>query len=247
MFGRRKTVPAPAGAEGLTVEGFTVRNGVGDNCVLNTHWEATPDEVWWHDFCQSAKSLSDGDMSAILASLKSSIEGTPAHLMTSRTSANCDVMGRMSTLQLTRSVEQSDMPPELSEITCCWSVVSGAERHVGKIILELREIDLGAMDWKLQQQAELEVAQFITQLSDEGAQSISSIFAEFDNGAGIKQGLAIEALFEAAGRAQFARDLGIDEDSSQQVGCPVRNWQVTALGSATVTMQLRKLRGEPVH
>ncbi len=239
MFGRRNTVS--------DAKEITVTNGLGNICVLNTRWEEIPDTDWWRDFCRSARHLSDGDMSTILASLQTSIEGQSAQLMTGRTSANCDVMGRLSRLQLTRFVEQTDMPPQLSEITCCWSIKNGAERHVGKIILELREINPEAIDWELRQHAELEVAQFITHLADEGVNQISSIFAQFDNGVGIKKGLAIEDFFCAAGRARFANDLGIDEGSSQQVGCPVRQWQVTALGSVMVMVQLRKLRGELAH
>lgn len=242
MFGRRKTVPQGPGAGDITVT-----NGTGDPCTLTTQWDTVPDANWWRDFCRSARHMSDGDMSTILATLQHSIDGQSAHMMTTHSSVNNDMLGRLSRLELAQTVSDPDTPPEIADIACCWAVQPGAERHLGKIILELRELDPDAVDWQARQESELEVADFITQLTDEGVEQISSIFAQYDNGVGLKQGLAIEALFTAAGRALFARNLGPDEASTQQLGCLVTKWQVTAIGSVMVNMQLRKLHGTAVH
>ncbi len=242
MFGRRKELPNEA-----DIDEIRVTNGLGVTCDLSTRWEETLDTNWWRDFCQSARHLSDGDLSAIHGTLQASINGEKTRLMTSRRSANCDVLGRLSRLQLAQIAEHSDMPPQASNITCGWIIVDGAERHVGKIILELREINPETFDWELRQQAELEVARFVTNLSDEGVDQLSSVFSQYDNCIGLKSGLAIEGFFSTAGKAGFAKDLGIHEDSSQQVGSPVRQWQVTALGSVMVLIQLRKLRSNLAH
>ena len=238
MFGRRKKSPNSTDSSEIVIE-----NGTGNRCVLRTRWEAIPDQNWWRDFCRSAHHLSDGDLSTILQTLQTSLDGDSAQLITTPMSANSDVLGRLSRLGLAEIVEQSDIPTLRSEMMSVWRIVKGAERHAIKIILELRDVDAQTFDWEKRQRAELELAQIIPQLSGEGAQQIASIFSSFNNCVDVKQGLAVEEIFSTSERALFASDLGLNEDSSRELGHPVKKWQVTALGSVIVTLRLQDSHG----
>ena len=248
MFGRKKKTQSAAVADTVSAPGsFSVKNGTGDICHLDTNWRDPPGSSWWRDFCRAAKHLSDGDMSVILGSLQVLKEGNSAQIMTTPDSANCNVMGRFSGLGLAQPGDMSDMSPEIAQTSAFWQIREGAERHFAKILLELRQIDPESFNWEERQNGQEQVAQIASQLTPEGVDQIGSVFSQFDNGAGIPEGQAIEEFFLAARRALFATHLGINEEASQQHGSTIRNWEVTGLGSVMVTQLLKNITDQPLH